>query len=71
MESGEKLFSYDVVTSVSKQYSILRLHPSLSICLGLKNVTGKTLWQNIDGILQRLVDDVLITLVHHNGSNIR
>ena len=70
VESGENLFSYDVVTSASKQYSKLRLHPSLSICMGLNNVTAQALLEDIDGTLQRLLDDVLIALVHRNGSNV-
>ena len=71
VESGEDLFSYDVVTSVSKQYSKLRLHPSLSICVGLKNVTIQALLEDIDGTLQSLLQDVLMALVHHNGSDVR
>ena len=34
VESGKNLLSYETVISVSKKYSNLRLHPSLSICVG-------------------------------------
>lgn len=71
VESGKNLLSYETVTSVSKKYSKLRLHPSLSICVGLKNVPLKPLLEDIDGTLQRLVDDVLIDVVHNNGSEVR
>ena len=69
VESGAKLFSYKTVTSVSKQYSKLRWHPSLSICMGLKNTTWMSLLNDIDGNLLRFKDDVLIDLAHYNGSN--
>ena len=71
MESAEKLFSYDTVTSVSRKYSKFRLHPSLSICLGMKNVTMKSLLDDIDGTLQGFLDDVLIYVAHYNGSEVR
>ena len=71
MESGKNLLSYETVISVSKKYSNLRLHPSLSICVGMKNVTLKLLVEDIDGTLERLVNDVLIGVEHHNGSKVR
>ena len=70
MESGIQLVSYDAVTSVSRQYSKFRLHPSLSICLGLKDVTMKSLLDDIDGTLQGFLDDVLIYVAHYNGSEV-
>ena len=68
MESGKKLMSYDTVPSVSKQYSKLRLHPSLSVCVGYKNLTWNAILDDIDGNLERFEKDVLVSLEHKNGS---
>ena len=61
--SGEMLLDEKIASSVSKQYSKWRLFPSLSICMGLKNMS-----QNIDGNLHRLLDEVVISFSHMNVS---
>ena len=71
VESGKKLMSHDTVDSVSKQHSELRLHPSLSVCTGYKNLTWKAMLNDIDGNLQKFKKDVLLSLEHKNGSSVR
>ena len=68
LRSGQKLFDDKIGLSVSKQFSQYRLFPSLSICMNLKDVTHKSLFKDIDGSLQRMLDDVLIFFVHKNGT---
>ena len=70
-ECGQKLLDDKIGLSVSKQFSQFRLFPSLSICMYLKNITKKSLLEDIDGHLQALLDDVLISLMHLNGTNSR
>ena len=68
LKSGEKLFNGRTGLSVSKNFSKYRLFPSLSICMSLKNVNRESLLKDIDGTLQRTLDDVLSYVVHRNGS---
>ena len=70
-ECGRKLLDDKIGLSVSKQFSQFRLFPSLSICMYLKNITKQSLLEDIDGNLQGLLDDVLIHLMHLNGTNSR
>ena len=67
-QSGQKLYENKIGLSVSKQFSQFRLFPSLSICMYMKDITKELLLEDIDGILQRLLDDVLIHLMHKNGT---
>ena len=64
--SGHLLLDEKIASSQSKQYSRWRLFPSLTICMGLKNVHYKDLLQNIDANLQRLKDEVVVSLKHKN-----
>ena len=66
--SGQMLLDNKISSSVSKQYSKWRLFPSLSICLGLKNVIHEEILDNIDGNLQRLLDEVVVSFWHKNVS---
>ena len=67
-QSGQKLFDDKIGLSVSWPFSKYRLFPSLSICMSLKNVNRESLLKDIDGTLQRTLDDVLSYVVHRNGS---
>ena len=66
--SGQMLLDNKVAWSVSRQYSKWRLFPSLSICLGMKNVIGEELLEDIDGNLKILLDEVLLSFWHGNYS---
>ena len=66
--SGQKLLEYKIGDTKSKQYSKWRLFPSISICFQMKNVTSKALLGDIDGHLQRVLDDVLVYFEHNNVS---
>ena len=66
--SGQMLLDKKVASSVSKQYSKWRLFPSLSICLGMNNVYGTELLEDIDGNLKKLLDEVLLSFKHTNIS---
>ena len=66
--AGQKFFDDKIGLSVSKQFSQYRLFPSLSVCMYVKNVTQESLHKDIDGNLQRLLDNVLIHFVHKNGT---
>ena len=66
--SGQMFLDNKISSSVSKQYSKWRLFPSLSICLGLKNVIHEEILDNIDGNLQRLLDEVVVSFLHKNVS---
>ena len=68
LKSGQNLFNGRVGLGVSKNFSKYRLFPSLSICMSLKNVTQESLLKDIDGTLQRTLDEVLIDIVHKNGT---
>ena len=68
LRSGQKLLDDKIGLSVSKQFSQYRLFPSLSICMFPKHVTHKSLFEDIDGNLQRVLDDVLLFFVHKNGT---
>ena len=52
--------------SVSNPFSQFRLFPSMSICMTLKGVNQKKLLKDINGNLQKVLDDVLIQFVHKN-----
>ena len=67
-QSGQKLFDDKIGLSVSEKFSEYRLFPSLSICLFMKNITREFVPENVDGNLQRLLNDVLIYFAHRNGS---
>ena len=67
-QSGQKLFDDKIGLSVSQEFSKYRLFPSLSICMSLKNVNQTSLLKDIDGTLQRTLDDVLSYVVHRNGT---
>ena len=67
--SGQMLLDNKVAWSVSRQYSKWRLFPSLSICLGMKNVIGEELLEDIDGNLNILLDEVLLSFHHGNVSD--
>ena len=67
-QSGQKLFDDKIGLSVSWPFSKYRLFPSLSICMSLKNVTQASLLKDIHGTLQRTLDEVLIDIVHKNGT---
>ena len=62
--SGEMLLDKKIASSVSKQYSKLRLFPSLSICVGLKDVIREELLKDIKRNLKKLLDEVLISFWH-------
>ena len=67
-QSGQKLFDDKIGLSVSEEFSDYRLFPSLSICLFMKNMTRDFVPENVDGNLQRLLNDVLVDFAHRNGS---
>ena len=67
-QSGQKLFDDKIGLSVSEKFSEYRLFPSLSICFFMKNITREFVPENVDGNLQRLLNDVLLHFVHRNGS---
>ena len=67
--SGQMLLENKISTSVSKHYSEWRLFPSLSICLAMKNVIKEELLEDIDGNLNILLDEVLLSFHHGNVSD--
>ena len=67
-QCGQKLFDDKIGLSVSKNFSKYRLFPSLSICMILNNVNQTSPLKDIDGTLQRTLDEVLIDIVHKNGT---
>ena len=67
--SGQMLLDRKIASSVSKQYSRWRLFPSLSICMGMKNIVREEVLEDIDGNLQKLLDDVLLSFWHYNVSD--
>ena len=66
--SGEMLLDRKIATSVSKQYSKWRLFPTLTICVVLKNVIKGQIFDDIDGNLQRLLDEAVLFFEHRNVS---
>ena len=70
-QCGQRLFDDKIGLSVSKPFSQFRLFPSLSICMYMKDVDKPSLLEDIDGNLQKLLDEVLIHLVHKNGTKYR
>ena len=67
-QSAQKLSDDKIGLSVSEEFSEYRLFPCLSICLFMKNITREFVPENVDGNLQRLLNDVLLGFVHRNGS---
>ena len=67
-QSGQKLLARKIGLSVSEEFSPNRLFPSMSICMYLREIANNSLFQDIDGNLQKVLDDVLIHLVHKNGT---
>ena len=63
--AGKKMDEGKIGLSVSNPFSQYRLFPSMSICMTLKT-DQKWLLKNIDGNLQKVLDDVLIKFVHKN-----
>ena len=61
----QKFFEDKIGLSVSNPFSQYRLFPSMSICMTLK-MDQKQLLKDIDGNLQKVLDDVLIKFVHKN-----
>ena len=68
MYSGKKLLEDKIGSTKSTQYSKWRLFPSFSFCFEMKNVTPESLLRDIDGNLQRVLDDVLVYFEHNNVS---
>ena len=63
--AGQKFLEDKIGLSVSNPFSQYRLFPSMSICMTLK-MDQKQLLKDIDGNLQKVLDDVLIKFVHKN-----
>ena len=63
--AGQKILEKKIGLSVSNPFSQYRLFPSMSNCMTLK-MTQKKLLKDIDGNLQKVLDDVLIKFVHKN-----
>ena len=66
--SGQKLMEDKIGSTRSTQYSKWRLFPSFSICFKMKNVTPDSLLRDMDGTLQRVLDEVLVYFQHNNIS---
>ena len=66
--SGQKLLEDKIGSTKSTQYSKWRLFPSFSICFKMKNMTPESLLRDIDGNLQRGLDNVLVYFDHSNVS---
>ena len=66
--AGFKLYEGKIGTTKSKQYTKWRLYPSLSICFYKKNVDSASLMADIDGNLQRVLEEDLIKFEHNNYS---
>ena len=66
--SAERLFEDKIGSTKTKLYSKWRLLPSLSICFYKPNVTQESLLVDIDGNLQKVLDDVPIYFTHNNVS---
>ena len=64
-DAGKKMNEGKIGLSVSNPFSQFRLFPSMSICITLK-MDQKQLLKDIDGNLQKVLDDVLIKFVHKN-----
>ena len=63
--AGQEFFEDKIGLSVSNPFSQYRLFPSMSICMTLK-MDQKQLLKDIDGNLQKVLDDVLIKFIHKN-----
>ena len=66
--AGFKLYEGKIGTTKSKQYTKWRLFPSLSICFYKKNVDATSLMADIDGNLQRVLEEDIIKFEHNNYS---
>ena len=66
VSSGQKLFERKIGSVKSKHYSKWRLFPSLSICYRKINLTAKSLLEDIDGNLQKVLTDDVISFHHDN-----
>ena len=63
-DAGKKMNEGKIGLSVSNPFSQFRLFPSMSICI--TTVQHEELLKDIDGNLQKVLDDVLIQFVHKN-----
>ena len=67
-DAGKKMNEGKIGLSVSNPFSQFRLFPSMSICI--TTVQHEELLKDIDGNLQKVLDDVLIQFVHKNCSDL-